>query len=358
MVSTGESDVVVSRPVVVRAPNRVTTEELMEDLRARHAGHPRLEVWLRMLRRTGVVDRPWAYSLAETVARTGVQDRSQAGYTAARDMAEKAAGAALERSGLSGRDVDVLVTSHTTSWTVPGLDVDLVERLGLRPDVTRIGLATAACAGGGQGLVHATRALRGRSGGRALVVAAEQLSTLYNPAAEPLSMQSVLYGGLFGDSAAAAVVSLVPAGPQDDEGLVVDDVWEFVLPGSAGAYWGVIHEGGFSFDSGPDAPRAPGRVLPHLTEWVGGRPVGWAAVHPGGPGIISGTLGGLGLDEEVAGEHARASLSGGNLGGAALLDVLSRTMTDAPVGPGVAVAYGPGFTAAALYLRGNARNRT
>ncbi|MEI7029913.1 hypothetical protein [Streptomyces pratensis] len=41
----------------------------------------------------------------------------------------------------------------------------------------------------------------------------------------------------------------------------------------------------------------------------------------------------------------------------ALLDVLARAMAGpAAAGPGVAVAYGPGFTAAALYLRGGARS--
>ncbi|MFJ9188582.1 PhlD [Streptomyces anulatus] len=343
-------DVVIGRPVVVRAPYRVSTEALMADLRARYE-HPKIEVWLRMLRRTGVVERPWAASLEETVARAGVGERSRGGYAAARGMAVEAAQEALHRAGLIGRDVDLVVTTHTTSWTAPGLDVDLVEALRLRPDVARVGLATAACSGGGHGLVHAARFLRGRPGGRALVVAAEQLSTLYNPAVEPPSMQSVLYGGLFGDSAAATVVSAVAEAAAGD--VVVEDGWEFVLPDSSGAYWGVIHEGGFAFDSGPEAARAPGRVLPFLKGWLGRRPVAWAAVHPGGPGIISGTLTGLGLDEKQAGRFARDSLAGGNLGGAALLDVLARTMADGAVeGPGVAVAYGPGFTAAGLYLRG------
>ncbi|MFF2721408.1 hypothetical protein [Streptomyces sp. NPDC058011] len=213
----------------------------------------------------------------------------------------------------------------------------------------RIGLATAACVGGGHGLVHAVRSLRGRAGGRALVVAAEDLSTLYNPASGAPTMQAVLYGGLFGDAAGAVVVSSVGEAGAGD--LVVEDVWELVLPDSSDAYWGVVHEEDVFFDSGPEATRAPGRVLPYLTGWLGGRAVDWAAVHPGGPGIISGTLTGLGLDEEKAGEHARASLAGGNLGGVAVLDVLARTLGDAVQGPGVAVGYGPGFTAAALYLR-------
>ncbi|MFE2624876.1 PhlD [Streptomyces caelestis] len=308
-----------------------------------------------MLRSAGVEWRPWSAPLEETAGRAGGGVRSRAAYEASRDRAVTAAQDALVEAGLGPWEVDVLVTTHTTSWTIPGLDVDLVGRLGLRPDVERIGLATAACVGGGHALVHAVRALRGRSGGRALVVAAEDLSTLYHPDSGPPSMQTVLYGALFGDAAGAVVVSAVEEAGSGD--LVVEDVWQLVLPDSADAYWGVVHESGVLFDSSRAATSAPGRVLPFLTGWLDGRPVEWAAVHPGGPGIISGTLAGLGLDPETAGRHARNSLAGGNLGGVALLDVLARTLADdgdggdgGASGPGVAVAYGPGFTAAGLYL--------
>ncbi|WP_424917837.1 PhlD [Streptomyces sp. wa1064] len=340
---------VIGRPVVIRAEYLVSTDELVRDLERRY-GQVKLASWTRMLENTGVVEQPWSAPLEETAARSGVGVRSRAAYESVRDRAVKAAREALEQAGLGARDVDVLVTTHTTSWTIPGLDVDLVGRLGLRPDVERIGLATAACAGGGHALVHATRALRGRPGKRALVVAGEDLSTLYRPGPELPTMQDVLYGGLFGDSAGAAVVSADEEAEAGD--LVVEDVWELVLPDSSRAYWGVVHEGGISFDSGKEATTASQRAMPYLTEWLDGRPVEWAAVHPGGPGIISGTLTGLGLDAATAGRHARDSLAGGNLGGVALLDVLARTMADGAVeGPGVAVAYGPGFTAAGLYLR-------
>ncbi|WP_435598627.1 PhlD [Streptomyces anulatus] len=342
-------DVVIGRPVVIRAPHRVSTDELEQDIRARRE-HPKLRVWLRYMRSTGVVERPWSAPPAVTVERTGIGVRSRAAYAAARDRAVTAAGDALARSGLGAGDVDVLTTTHTTSWTVPGLDVDLVGRLGLRPDVERIGLATAACVGGAHGLVHAVQSLRGRGGGRALVVASEDLSTLYRDRPGEVRMQDVLYAGLFGDAAAAAVLSAVDQASAGD--LVAEDVWELVLPGSADAYSSEIHEEGVSFDSTEEATRAPGRVLPYLTGWLGGRAADWAAVHPGGPRIISGTLAGLGLDEETTGRHARDSLAGGNLGGVAILDVLERTLGDGSVtGPRVAVAFGPGFTAAALYVR-------
>ncbi|MET4670467.1 PhlD [Streptomyces sp. PvR018] len=341
-------DVVIGRPELVWAPYGVSTDGLEQDIKARFV-HPKLKVWLRQMRSAGVVERPWSAPAAVTFGRKGIGVRSRAAYAAARDRAVTAAGQALANSGLGPGDIDVLVTTHTTSWTIPGLDVDLVGRLGLRPDVERIGLATAACVGGAHGLVHAVRSLRGRGGGRALMVASEDLSTLYRKRPE-VRMQDVLYSGLFGDAAGAAVLSAVEQASAGD--LVAEDGWELVLPGSADAYWSEIDEEGVSFESTEEATRAPGRVLPYLTGWLDGRAVDWAAVHPGGPRIISGTLTGLGLDEETAGQHARDSLAGGNLGGVAVLDVLSRTMADGAVeGPGVAVAFGPGFTAAGLYLR-------
>lgn len=341
--------VVVSRPVVRTAPYWVSTEEIAGDLRGRHPAHPKLALWLRMLGHTGVRTRPWIAPLAETGERTGVGDRSRAAYEGARPLAVDAARESLRGAGLAPGDVDCLVTTHTTSWTVPGMDVDLIRLLGLRPDVSRVGFATVACAGGAHALVQAARFVRAHPGSRVLVVAAEALSTLYHP--RTLTLQTVLYGGLFGDAGGAAVVSEAGAGAEAGP-LEVAGTWEFVLPDSQDAYWGVIDEAGLFFDSGPDAKKAAGRVLPHLAKWLDGRPVDWAAVHPGGPGIIRGTLDGLGLDPETGGTHSLASLARGNLGGVALLDVLARTVdTGIPGGDGVAVAFGPGFTTTALRLR-------
>ncbi|MET9551701.1 PhlD [Streptomyces sp. NPDC006645] len=353
--------VVVSRPVVRTAPYWVSTEEIAGDLRERHPAHPRLALWLRMLGHTGVRTRPWVAPLAEAGADRGVGERSRAAYEGARPLAVDAALEALRGAGVAPGEVDCLVTTHTTSWTVPGLDVDLIRLLGLRPDVSRVGLATVACAGGAHALVQAARFVRGHPGARVLVVAAEALSTLYHP--RTLSLQTVLYGGLFGDAGGAVVVRDADAGadagadsgagrPVPDGLLEVTGTWEFVLPDSQDAYWGVIDRDGLFFDSGPDAKKAAGRVLPYLTEWLDGHPVGWAAVHPGGPGIVRGTLTGLGLDPDTGGAHSLASLARGNLGGVALLDVLARTLdAGIPGGEGVAVAFGPGFTTTALRLR-------
>ncbi|MFE6985779.1 hypothetical protein [Streptomyces griseus] len=93
-------DVVVGRPAVVRADHRVSTDDLVADLERRH-DHPKLPVWVRMLRSTGVQWRPWSAPLEETTERAGVGVRSRAAYEAARDREVSAAQDALIQADLS-----------------------------------------------------------------------------------------------------------------------------------------------------------------------------------------------------------------------------------------------------------------
>ncbi|MEU1372016.1 PhlD, partial [Streptomyces sp. NPDC005803] len=268
------------------------------------------------------------------------------------DLAETAARQAHDVADLDPGDVDAIVTSHTTSWSVPGLDVHLVERLGLRPTVSRVSLATLACAGGAQALVRALHLTQVKPGARVLVVVAETLSTIYHQS--ETTPQSMIYRALFGDSAGACIVTGVTDETPADlgPGFVAQDPFELVLPNSRDRYWGTIDADGLHFESTRAAARAAADALPYLTDWTNGRAVEWAVVHPGGPRIIDDVVTGFGLDPAKHGRHSHASLAdNGNLGGVAVLDVLRRTYDDPPVSgdPGVLAAFGPGFTVAAVY---------
>lgn len=348
----------IRRPVVRLAAHRITTEQLLDHLRAayRHPDdptrpHPRMGLWERLVANTGVEQRYWSRPLQEATAATGVAHRAETAFNDALTLAEEVAREALDAAGLQPGDIDAIVTSHTTSWAVPNLDVHLVHRLGLRPTVARIPLATLACAGGAHALVRATHHVTARPGDRVLVVAAETLSTIYHH--DETSPQSMIYRSLFGDSAAACIVTgtgNLPAEP----GFLALDTFELVMPNSLDRYWGTIDHEGLHFDSTKAAASAAADTLPYLTDWVleqKAMPL-WAAVHPGGPRIINDVVYGLGLDPEKDGRHAYASLAdNGNLGGVAVLDVLARTHDDPPVSgdPGVLAAFGPGFTAAGVY---------
>jgi predicted naringenin-chalcone synthase len=281
----------VSRPQTVVGDHKVTTAEIADDIRSHHPEHPRLGAFLRVIDNCGVHTRHFTRPLesATIVGDADIGDRARAAFGDALAMAERAAVAALETAGLTAEDIDAIVTTHTTGWAVPNLDMHLIARLGLRPTVRRVALTTLACPGGTQSLIRAADLVAARPGSKVLVVAAEVISSVYHHG--DTGIEAMIYKALFGDSAAATVVSDVPLGP----GIVIDDSFEYVLPDSLDRQRGRISPFGFHFDSTKKALTAADDVLPQLMEWVGPQRVDFAVIHPGSLRIISDTTAALGL---------------------------------------------------------------
>lgn len=339
----------VLRPQTVVGDHKITTTDITDDIRLHHAGHPRLGAFLRVIGNCGVQTRYFTRPLdSSTVAGTAdIHERATAAFEDALVMAERAATAALDSAGLAPGDIDAIVTTHTTGWSVPNLDIHLVARLGLRPTTRRIALTTLACPGGTQALIRAAELVAARPGSKVLVVAAEVISSVYHH--NDTGIEAMIYKALFGDSAAATVVTDEPLGP----GLVVEDSYEYVLPGSIDRQRGRISADGFHFDSTRKALTAADDVLPQLLEWVGPRSAEFAVIHPGSPRIISDTAAALGLGVEDARHSTDTLANEGNLGGVSILRVLERTHAAPPADGalGYTVAFGPGFTTAALRCR-------
>ncbi|MFI1676090.1 PhlD [Streptomyces sp. NPDC020607] len=339
----------VLRPRTVLGDHKVTTAEIADDVSAHHADHPRLRAILRVIGNCGVRTRYFTRPLdSPTVSGTAdVGERARIAFSDALDMAERACTLALDSAGLAARDIDALVTTHTTSWAVPNLDINLVTRLGLRPDLRRVALTSVACPGGAQALTRAADLVAARPGGKVLVVASEVLSSIYHHS--DTTIESMIYKALFGDGASATIVTDTPLGP----GLAVEDTFEYVLAGSLERQRGRIAEDGIHFDSTKQVLAAVTDVMPPLLEWLGPRRPGFAVIHPGSPRIIADTATALRLDEHAA-RHSTDTLGHeGNLGGVSILRVLERTHADPPDdgAHGAAIAFGPGFATAALRCR-------
>ncbi|EST28289.1 hypothetical protein N566_22885 [Streptomycetaceae bacterium MP113-05] len=336
----------LTRPEIALPPHEVATGEIVADIVARHPDHPKLGAIRRVISRLGVDHRRFMRPLASVAAEAEITERNRRAYQDARDQAFTAVSRLLERTGAAPADVDAVITSHTTSWTSPGLDVALCNEFRLRPGTTRVPMGSLGCVGGAHALARAADHLRTGRGDTVLVVVAETLSAVYQHA--DTTIEAMIYKALFGDSAAAVLMTREPDGP----GFAVEDYTEILLPHSTDRYRGRLDAGGLHFDSTGAALTATGDVLPHLRPWLDARPAPqWAAVHPGGPRILTDTANALGLDPEADLRPSWDSLrERGNLGGAAVLDVLARhhDAPPPPGAPGLLLAYGPGFAATAL----------
>lgn len=299
------------------------------------------------------VDRVIA-ALESIPAPQTVQERTAPAWEAVQSYGERAARGALQIAGLDAADVDCVITSNSTTPALPGLDVALANRLGLRSDVMLLPATQWACIAGTRSLALAADLVAADPDRVVLVVIAEALSTTYQPADDTL--ESLIVRLLFADTAVAAVVT----GRRRAESVLrLDASWNHTLPGTQDLHRLDTREDGTHFVMDRRGPRAVQETVTAMWDWLGARyqddPESWhpdvLLAHPGGTRVLEymeqtmpdGWPSGL-LD------HSRDSYTTGNRGGAAVFDIMRRAH-DAGQKPGsraVLYAAAPGLTATAL----------
>ncbi len=334
----------IARPAVVQSPSAVSTDQVLAQIHADYPDHPRPLLIDRLGSRIGVRTRHFVAPVDEVAVPGPLAARNAAAYTHVREMGVRAARTALARHGLAPGDIDGVVTSHSTGLSIPGLDIHLIEDLGLSPRIARVPMTQLGCAGGAQALVQAVRLVAsGRR--RVLVVVSEALSTVYQRSDH--GTNALIYKLLFSDSAGACLVTDEPLGP----GPAVEDTFEFWQPGSTATYCLRVEDDGYHFDSTKAAIDAVGEVMPEVMAWTPKPEFG--VIHPGGPAILDHVVKGLGVGDDFV-RHSRACLAeAGNGGGVGVLEVLRRTFDDGPPpagARGLLAAFGPGFVTAALRI--------
>jgi alpha-pyrone synthase len=282
---------------------------------------------------------------ADATCRLGPTTADRMAYYAERaaPLAEQASRCALGTAGVDAAAITHLVTISCTGFAAPGVDVALINRLGLSPLVERVHVGFMGCQGALNALRVARSLVRSGSSARVLVCAVELCALHFQYSAEP---DAIVANSLFADGAAAAVV-----GPADS-----DSQWRLMsngaglVPESLDAMtWGVGNHG-FTMTL---SPRVPALIEEHLAPWMEEwlarhalRPhnVGCWAIHPGGTRIVSSAEKALGLDAS-AGATAREVLAEhGNMSSPTVLFVLKRLIESGARRPCVALAFGPGLS--------------
>jgi len=283
----------------------------------------------------------------------GWRDRSRLFVEHATDLLERATRACLAGAGLGVHDVDAVVAVSTSGIATPSLDALLMERLDMRRDLRRLPIFGLGCVGGVLGLARAAEMARVAPGERVLFVVAELCGLTFRR--NDYSKSNVIATALFGDGAAAALVSCAGHGPVI--GASGEHTWRHSLDIMG---WRVRDDGlGVLFSRDIPALVRGGyrKALDHFLARHGLSlaDIGAFLCHPGGAKVLAAIEEALEL-APAALAHSRAVLREyGNMSAATVMFVLEQALKQGELPRrSLLTSLGPGFTAGFLLVENDA----
>lgn len=270
-------------------------------------------------------------------------------------LALRSARRALSAAGISSRSITHLVTVSCTGFAAPGIDVELIDSLGLPRTTSRTHVGFMGCHGAMNGLRMANAVVEADPAASVLVTAVE-LCSLHQQYG--WDRDRVVANALFADGAASVVVDNV-SGQADDAppSLLLSGTGSTVYPETRDLMGWKIGDHGFEMQLSARVPdtirRNLGGWLGPWLEWagLGTRDVGAWAVHPGGPKILTAAMEGLGLDEAAMAPSRSVLSDFGNMSSPTVLFIMERLMRQRVPGPWVVLGFGPGLAVEAALVR-------
>jgi predicted naringenin-chalcone synthase len=280
-----------------------------------------------------------------TAERMAIYEREAPALAA--DAARVALARLAQATGISAaavaQSITHLVVVSCTGFFAPGLDLALVQRLGLGPQVERSMIGFMGCSAAFNGLRAAHHIVRSRPEARVLVVCVELCSLHIQPGTE---RENLISASLFADGAAACVVGNAQTAQGDC--LSIDDFHSEVKPDTQQSMVWQIGNHGFALRLSPRVPKDLAEIAPAALRRLG-PPADFRfwAIHPGGPAIVDQLADVFALSSSLV-EPSRAVLRRyGNVSSATILFVLdelrSQLQQSGRPQTGVAMAFGPGL---------------
>ncbi len=303
----------------------------------------------RMMQRSGIERRygciePDPDPAAVALDREGFYRRGAFPSTAARMRVydrEASALSAEVAARLPSLEPTHLVVTSCTGMAAPGVDLQLLQRLGLPLTVSRTMIGFMGCYAAINALRIADATVRADPAARVLVVAVELCSLHLQ---ETDDLEAVLSFMIFGDGCAAALVTAEP------EGLAVDGFRTAVIPAAADLITWHIGERGFDMRLAGEVPSTLGDNLPKAVAAIepgGADAIDLWAMHPGGRSVLDAAERGLGLHRDALDASRTVLRDYGNMSSPSVMFVLAEMMRRRPAAGtrGLALAFGPGLTA-------------
>jgi 1,3,6,8-tetrahydroxynaphthalene synthase len=337
---------ILCKPAVAVPENIVTLDETLDMAARLHAGNPKLNLALRLIRNTGVLKRHTILPLEETLKHPGFEQRNLTYERHAKMRIPPVVERALKNAELRASDIDVIIYVSCTGFMMPSPTAWLINKMGFRYDTRQIPIAQLGCAAGGAAINRAHDFCSAHLGSNALIVSCEFCSMCYQPTDGDVG--SLLSDGLFGDAVAAAVVR-----GHGGTGISLERNGSYLIPDTEDWISYAVKETGFHFRLDKRVPTTMEPLAPVMRNLADSH--GWDAsnlgfyiIHAGGPRILDDLCHFLGVDRHAF-RHSRATLTEfGNIASAVVLEALRRLFDEGEVkngDTGIVAGFGPGITA-------------
>ncbi len=282
-------------------------------------------------------------------------------------LAERAARRAMAAAGVQPGEITDVVVVSCTGFAAPGLDVSLIDRLGLDAATRRTTVGFMGCFGAINGLRVARGLCASDPGAVVLLVCAELCSLHVRSDRDP---QNLVACALFADGAAAAVLAgdrtrhlsrrgmntlRIPSQPASDViGVVGSGTSRLLREGRDWMTWRIT-DMGFAMTLTREVPAALRSCIAEFIDEGRNRSAQrdeTVIVHPGGPGVLDAVDSGLNLRGGRGLDCSRHVLRKfGNMSSATVLFVLEHALNQGCLPPYRLLAFGPGLTIEGLEIR-------
>ncbi len=260
---------------------------------------------------------------------------------------------ALSVSQVDADEITHLVTVTCTGFEAPGVDIHLIESLGLPRNTQRIQVGYMGCHGAINAMRVADAIGRSDPSSKTLVCATELCSLHYRTQWDD---ERMLGNALFADGSAAFVSG--QAKPEQLPVASIKSTASYLAPDSRELMSWTISNHGFEMTLSNLVPDAIQQTLrPWLNGWLDSQGltlngIGSWAVHPGGPRILRAVEESLQLQPDALDVSRGVLREYGNMSSPTVLFVLDRLTTQAAAKPCVALSFGPGLMIEAALLDG------
>lgn len=271
------------------------------------------------------------------------------------ELGHCALGRGLENAGIGVADVGAFFFTSVTGIASPSVDAKLINRLGLGPQTKRVPMFGLGCVAGAAGIARAADYVRAYPQQAAVLLAVELCSLTIQR--DDLSTANLLSSGLFGDGAAAVVVTGAECGV--GLGPKILATRSVFYPDTEEMMGWNISERGFQIVLSREVPdlirkKLGSDVDEFLRDYGYARAdVGSWVLHTGGPKVLEATADALGLKNGQLDASWDCLRRVGNLSSASVLVVLEDVMKNRRPEPGtlgVLAAMGPGFCSELVLL--------